>query len=136
VLFTPDSVKTEFGDSEIFIGMGGIDNILDLRVDHGERPQRGRRAVIIGCALGLSVALATLAQAGSIRPATIEVPDRPVSTSPATRSQPDMIPSPPEALPTRETRPLTRAAAKQHSEAISPVEWLSRYGRVQVERLR
>lgn len=62
-------------------------------------------------------------------------PDSPVSTPPtlsATRLS--------DALGARSdrdrraNRPLTRAAARQFVETISPVDWLARFGRVEVGR--
>ena len=59
--------------------------------------------------------------------------DSPVSTPPVVSTVPSsMTPGAEAAAAKSKVRPLTRAAAKQFVETISPVDWLERFGRVEV----
>jgi len=136
MLFTPDSIKIEFGGSENTLKMGDIGNILNawiLRCKVARRlAARLPAAIVVGA---LVLWMATAAHAGSIRLTATERLSEPVSTSPLAKVEvrPD-----PSALDTSSATegalPLTRAAAKKRVEDISPLEWLEHYGRVAVRR--
>lgn len=88
-------------------------------------------SVLAGLVLIVTVRAATSsAETGTLHPDHAE--DRPVSTSPALLAELDSLDAHPLAAPETNDPPLTRAAAQQRIDEMSPTRWLSRYGRVSI----
>lgn len=86
----------------------------------------------------LAVAAACLIAAALVAgPAAADRPEARVSRGPepiATRAGGSVEAAAPDAAPAAERPPLTRAAARQRVETISPVPWLARFGPVSLEQ--
>jgi hypothetical protein len=105
--------------------MGVLDN--DFRRTHRRVGSLLTRAILTGSALllGASIAASDATEPGDATP---------VSTSPSAidasdSKTPRSTPAPDTQAPT-----LTRAAARSKLEAISPLPWLARFGRVEIVR--
>jgi hypothetical protein len=85
---------------------------------------------------GLAAAvLIVLASAAPSVANTEEIPpDRSVSTSPTGLPGPGSANVGPPAALASDDPPLTRAATQQRIEEMSPIHWLSRFGKVSIER--
>ena len=100
------------------------------RGNRGARPL-GLEAFVVA-ALGLALALAAPSRASE--PAPDSHGDRPVSTSPVQLGHAAVGPPGPSRVERADAPPLTRAAAQQRIETMSPEAWLAGFGSVRVER--
>ena len=83
---------------------------------------------LVAFALSSALAAASLADTPESIPAT----KRPVSTSPLASERSDLRKSRSASRHAPPNPPLTRAAARKQIEAISPADWLARFGKVEV----
>ena len=84
--------------------------------------------------LAAAVLIALASAAPSVANTEEIPPDRSVSTSPTGQPGPGSANAGPPAALSFDDTPLTRAAAQQRIEEMSPIHWLSRFGRVSIER--
>lgn len=113
--------------------------------NRSSRPRRAPSArrsltlspLAVGAALLLSVAQAAIPYAvfAAEPVAAADRPDRPVSTSPEPREQRNAVPGSLARDTAADPLPLTRAAAQQRVEGMSPVDWLARFGPVSIDSI-
>lgn len=123
-----DAIKSKLLRSEFVLSMGASTNLsrgIHRRV-YGLR----RVAMLVGSLAFLSSS-APIALADSIG----HDDATPVSTSPTTsKTSKTSATDPARSRPEKaQHRPLTRAAARSQIEAISPVDWLNGFGRVEIQ---
>lgn len=100
----------------------------------------GRPALLgLGLWLALALGLAAPALADPAPPDASApragAPERAVSTSPDARPVVALRGPSTAGVSTADGLPLTRAADRQRIESISPIDWLSRYGAVEIGRV-
>jgi hypothetical protein len=111
-----------------FFAMGALNLILDQARGHSERARLARRPnlfsrfsifVVIGLASGLADPSQTLS-------------DESVSTRPTDVHQTAAVHKASDPDSTPHVPALTRAAARQRIDEMSPAEWLSQFGHVAI----
>ena len=97
--------------------------------------QREIRTGLLGALAGAILALALpLAPATATGDPQTPTPERAVSMSPEESGLADLESGPARRTPSQDDPPLTRAAAHERVEAMSPLLWLARYGPVSIGR--
>jgi hypothetical protein len=118
-----------FQSSELILNMGV------LRYENTRATLRGPGRPA-GGSIATLLALGLLCLATPIWAADEGADEKPVSTSPMTTHSSKGDAHRARSRARTPTPPLTRAAARRQVETISPVDWLARYGHVDIERRR